>query len=96
MAVVGSERCPHCDGTIVPEIAVPFGEATCASCGQPVWFLTVEGSLVFFRYCDAAFVRELFEAIPEQQRFAERLGLDSLDVVELLVDFEEALARAEV
>jgi hypothetical protein len=94
MAAVGSERCPHCDDTIVPDVPLPFGAATCGSCGRPVWFLTVNGSLAFFRYSDAAFVWELFSAIPEHQRFSPKVSPDSFDVLEVVSEFKAALASA--
>src|SRR3954469_17334727 len=93
MAAVGSERCPHCDDTVVPDAPLPFGAATCEACGWPVWFLTINGSLAFFRHSDASFVWKLFAAIPEHQRLPDELGLDPLDVVEVLSEFKAALAR---
>src|SRR5579859_5806588 len=86
MTPVGSQRCPNCDGIIVPEVQLPFGAAECASCGCPVWFLTINGSLAFFRHCDSTLVLRLFEAVPE--RLPAHLKLDSLDLVELVTEFE--------
>jgi len=67
----------------------------CAACGRPLWYLTVHGSLSFFRHADAAFVWKLFSAIPEQQRLPEELALDRLDALELVMEFKAALAEAQ-
>jgi hypothetical protein len=73
---------------------LPFGVVGCEGCGRSLWYLTAEGRRVFFRYAEARFVRELFAAIPEQQRLPRWLGADGLDVVELVMEFEEALEEA--
>jgi acyl carrier protein len=53
--------------------------------------VTVDGSRRFFRYAEAAFVKRLLREIPDQQVMLKELGMDSLDVVEVVVEFEEAL-----
>ena len=94
MAAAGSEHCPYCDGEVAPEGAVPFGAAECASCGRAVWFVTIDGAVAFFRYADARLVLKLLEAIPEDQRLPEKLGLDRVDVLELVAEFRAALEEA--
>jgi hypothetical protein len=55
----------------------------------------LRGARVFFKQSDASFVRELFRAIPEQQRIPVGLEMDGFDVLELVVEFQDSLARAE-
>jgi acyl carrier protein len=57
--------------------------------------VTVEGERKFFAYAEAKFVRQLFDAIPDHQLLPTGLDMDSLDVVELVMKFEEELERAE-
>jgi hypothetical protein len=94
MSPVGSERCPHCDAKVAPDAPLPFGAVTCASCGRALWYLTISGSIAFFRHADAPFVWKLFTAIPEHQRLPAELGCDSFDALELVSDFKAALASA--
>jgi hypothetical protein len=65
MPPVGFKHCPHCDHQLIPELPLPFGAAKCRSCGRPLWYLTINGSLAFFRESDAKFVLQLFSAIPQ-------------------------------
>ena len=78
-----------------PAGRLPFGAAECGGCGRSLWFVSVEGERMFFAYAEAKFVRRLFDAIPDQQLLPRELGMDSMDVVEVVMEFEEALERAE-
>lgn len=73
---------------------MPFGTIACPACGRPLWFLTVGESLAFFRHADAPFVHKLFAAVPHHQRVPAALGLDSIDVLEMVAAFEAALDEA--
>jgi hypothetical protein len=95
MAVVGSQSCPHCNGTVLLEAPWPFGATSCAACGRALWYLTIDGSISFFRHADAQFVWDLFVAIPEHQRPPRHLVVDQLDLVEIVSEFKAALARAK-
>jgi hypothetical protein len=93
MTAVGSEDCPHCDGRVAA-INLPFGSSICKSCGQPLWFLTIDGAISFFRHSDAAFVWKLFNAIPEHQRLPAKLAFDNVDALDLVLHFKAALESA--
>ena len=93
MAAVGSQHCPHCGFTPDFARAFPFGAVDCDSCGRRVWFLTVCGARLFFRYEEAQLVRELFRRAIDHQEFDESLNADSLDKVELVMEFEDELER---
>jgi hypothetical protein len=94
MPPVGSPHCPHCAAPITPDTPMPFGLATCPACARPLFFLTLRGDLAFFRHADAQLVRQLFDALPDAHPLPKDLALDSLDTVELIVEFELALAEA--
>ena len=51
-------------------------------------------TLSYFRYEAAGLVRHLFHGLPDEQRLPPGLKFDSLDRVELLIAFEEALEEA--
>jgi len=74
--------------------SLPFGAVECGGCGQLLWFVTVEGERKFFAYAEAKFVRRVFDAIPDHQLLPRELGMDSMDVVEVVMEFGEALERA--
>lgn len=94
MSPAGSSSCPYCGQDVHRDAPLPFGLATCSHCGQRVWFLTVGGALSYFRYEAAGLVRHLFHGLPDEQRLPQALKFDSLDHVELLIAFEEALEEA--
>jgi len=54
----------------------------------------VGSTLSYFRYEAAGLVRHLFHGLPDEQRLPPGLKFDSLDRVELLIAFEEALEEA--
>jgi hypothetical protein len=94
MAAVGSPCCPHCDGEVTPEVPFPFGTANCSRCGKPLWFLTIDGSLAFFRYAEAKFVWKLFMAILDHQQFPPGFDPDTFDAIEVIADFKAELESA--
>ena len=94
MSPVGSPTCPYCSNTVVPDLPLPFGLTACSNCGQRVWFLTVCSERTFFRYEAAEFVRQLFHGLPVGGPLPQELQFDELDVVELVMQFEEELENA--
>ena len=95
MSAVGSACCPHCAARVATRVGrLPFGAVDCDGCGRPLWFVTVEGERKFFAHAEAKFVRRLFDALPHHQLLPRELGMDSMDVVEVVIEFEEALERA--
>ncbi|MEM8875642.1 MAG: hypothetical protein AAGD32_15455 [Planctomycetota bacterium] len=59
-----------------------------------MWFLTVHGERLFFPYEDVRLVREMFTRAIDHQEFGEALNADSLGMVDLVLEFEEALEQA--
>jgi len=91
MSPVGSPKCPYCDEEIVAD-GLPFGSVECGECGERVWFLTIAGERAYFRYEAAELVQRLFEGL--HQRVPEELGMDQLDMIELIISFEAELEDA--
>ena len=96
-------QCPICNSKISIETSQPFGDAPCPSCGQLLWFERRNNDLMFYDSLAAELrtnrVREIIaqqlgislEKLPENLNdfFTSDLGADSLDVVELVMEFEE-------
>ena len=93
--------CPLCGASVVVEPSVLFGDATCPNCGQLLWFLQIadqtrlfdplqrspnKGRLLEFLAQQWGVAREKIE---NNASFVNDLGLDSLDMVELVMEFEE-------
>ena len=91
--IVGSACCPHCASDISPA-PIPFGQSACTACHRKLWYLSIDAVPAYFRYADAAFVRELFAATLDKHLQLSAAGFDSIDAVELIVEFEDALAAA--
>ena len=99
MVPVGSSRCPHCASPALLDAPVPFGLASRQACARPLFYLTLGDKLTFFRHVDAPFARRLFDGLPHSRlvppnRVLDGLNLDSLDMVELIVDLQTALDAA--
>ena len=94
MPPVGSQHCPHCQALLEPADPLPFGVATCPACARQLWYLTLHASRVYFRHSDPELVRQLLDATPEHQLMPEHLELDSIDIIELLAEFQAALSEA--
>lgn len=52
------------------------------------------GEQTYFRYDAAALVQRLFEELTGEQYVPEELGLDGLDIIELIAAFESELEEA--
>lgn len=73
---------------------MPFGAANCPACGRPLWYLTIDRALTFFRHADAPLVWKFFAALAEDQRLPSHPSPDTLDSFELVAEFKAALADA--
>jgi acyl carrier protein len=89
-------RCPVCGSEVRIEPTQPFGDAPCPVCGILLWFVAVGSETRYFVTTD-----ELVEGLLAERlgvsleslrggRWRE-LGIDSLDVVELIMELEEEL-----
>ena len=84
---------------------LPFGDAPCSSCGHLLWFTWGRDGVLFYDLATAEpkkkRVREIIaerlgvslDKVPDQpyelREFISKLGADSLDVVELIMELEE-------
>jgi acyl carrier protein len=98
-------QCPVCSKSLTIEPSTPFGDATCPHCGSLLWFVSGEPKTHYFEYEAAAPVRERIrqllaehagislDKLPDDVRDVnfQELGLDSLDIVELVMELEEEL-----
>jgi hypothetical protein len=94
-------RCPICNSTVYIESSKPFGDAPCPNCGTLLWFLQSPAQTRFLTGDEAGTIRELLKDVnshdEERASFAAdqllavltRLGADSLDIVELIMESEE-------
>ena len=96
-------HCPICDSRIIIEPSQPFGEAPCPSCGQLLWFTRRREGAVFYDSTNAktkkSRIRDFIaqqlgvtvDKIPDDvvKMDFSALGVDSLDVVELVMELEE-------
>jgi acyl carrier protein len=95
-------RCPVCGADVCIEPSVPAGDAPCPNCGHLLWFLAIGATVRFYdrgRISEAKrhaaeriaqFLVERRKATAAAPRgAAEDLGLDSLDLVELVMELEE-------
>jgi len=92
-------RCPVCGSQVRIEPSGPFGDAPCPDCGTLLWFVAVGSETRFFESTDKLdrmldrMIAERFGVCPDDVRGGRwrQLGIDSLDVVELIMELEEAL-----
>jgi acyl carrier protein len=83
-----------------------FGDATCPNCGSWLWFRNIPGERIVFDRDASRPIRErVIEFVAAQLNvdrekiaiegdripFADELGADSLDLVELVMELEEEL-----
>lgn len=89
-------HCPVCGHAFRIEPSQPFGDAPCPACGSLLWFSFVGERPQYFDP-EAAGIAELVAArlgiSPDAVRSGrlDELGLDSLDVVELVMELEDQL-----
>jgi acyl carrier protein len=93
-------RCPICGNLVRIEPSL-FGEAPCPCCGHLLWFLVLRGQPHFFlpeespelrervlaRICENLGVNK--DALLSDPSFRSEVGIDSLDLVELVLELEE-------
>jgi acyl carrier protein len=94
-------HCPICDALICIEPSQPAGDAPCPTCGALLWFVKISEGIRFHDSAEAAPITErLFELIRKRlgairppltasTSFSEDVGIDSLDIVELVMALEE-------
>jgi len=92
-------HCPVCRAEVRIEPSRPFGDATCPACGSLLWFLAAGGQPRFFERDQgeqiesrlAALIAERLGINPRAVRDGdwEKLGIGSLDLVELMMEFEQ-------
>ena len=89
-------RCPVCGHTLSIEPSQPFGDAPCPACGSLLWFVVGGNGPRYFDPEAAGLVEVVAARLgvsPDAVRSGRlgELGLDSLDVVELVMELEEQL-----
>jgi acyl carrier protein len=97
-------RCPLCGSDVRIEPSPLFGDAPCPNCGALLWFVGgSDESRLFFEYVAAEVIRErVLEILAAEMRRSkheleanpprvEDVGLDSLELVELMMELEEEL-----
>ncbi len=94
-------ECPVCRSHVCIEPSQPAGDAPCPQCGTLLWFVRTGGGLRFHESREIEPIRERVidiictnlgvnrERVTDVTSFQEDLGLDSLDVVELVMELEE-------
>lgn len=73
-------RCPICNKVSSVEPSYPGGDSCCPSCGQLLWW---------FRDRLSREAGVVSERITLSSSFAEDIGADSLEIVELVMELEE-------
>jgi len=89
-------RCPVCGHAFRIESSRPFGDAPCPACGTLLWFVTEAAEARFFDPETAGLIELVasrlgVSAATVRAGRLDDLGLDSLDVVELVMELEEEL-----
>lgn len=93
-------RCPVCQQALQIEPSPGTFDAPCPSCGTLLWFLrTREGFVVYDANIAAPVFEKLMQIMADHlginpdrldpNTFISDLGADSLDIVELAMEFEE-------
>lgn len=94
-------RCPLCGNVVCVEPSRPFGDAPCPCCGHLLWFLAIGSEQLFFlaeqsddirervfdRLCEELGVHR--DNLPSNPASLEELGVDSLDIAELLMELDD-------
>lgn len=99
-------HCPVCKKKICIEPSVLFGDAPCPNCGCLLWFVVSGSDTRFLPFEESADLREqVIKIIAEHLSVNEntvlndpsiwkKLGVDSLDMVELVMELEEEIESA--
>jgi hypothetical protein len=93
-------ECPICGARARVEPSLNFGDAPCPSCGSLQWFVRVGDHRFYFAPSGSArrgdladILAELLELDREElmrdPSILDRLDLDSLDLVELVMQYED-------
>ena len=97
-------HCPVCGNDVNVEASLPFGDAPCPSCGTLLWFINLPPERLFYKQQDSHTLRyRVLRAVANQlavpvaelledQTFLKGLQVDSLDLVELVMEFEDESA----
>lgn len=95
-------ECPVCRQTLAIEPSRPPGDAPCPHCGQLLWFDEQNGppprqaaarALALLAAQLNVPVKQLLADARNDPRLLEKLAADSLDTVELVMEFEEEFDR---
>jgi acyl carrier protein len=94
-------RCPICAAVVRIEPSQAPGDAPCPACGHLLWFSPIPSGVMCYDYALVAAVKERVldiiceslginrESVTNSSSFSDDLRVDSLDVVELVMELEE-------
>ena len=93
--------CPVCQADVKVEPSRLFGDATCPVCGGLLLFLAISGDARLYTRDEGERIERQMSALIAEQLGIDphavrdgdwaELGIDSLDLVELMMEFEEEL-----
>ncbi len=98
---VSPNTCPICHNRICIEPSQPSGDAPCPNCGALLWFIGTKNDIRCYDSERIAPIRNKLvqaaceilridrEQVSDSTSFAEYIGADSLDIVELVMKVEE-------
>jgi acyl carrier protein len=100
-------HCPLCGADVCVEPSQPAGDAPCPKCGHLLWFLNIGGSPRFYdastisetkrraaEACAGRLIERLKVELGVRAGASDDLGLDSLDIVEMVMELEEEFGVA--
>ena len=97
-------HCPVCGNAVKVEPSLPFGDAPCPSCGTLLWFSNFAAERLFYKQQDSHKLQyRVLRAVADQlgvpvselledETFLKDLQADSLDLIELVMEFEDESA----
>src|SRR5437868_10588618 len=98
MTAAGDRRCPVCAAALWASDSGAVGRKRCPRCGADLWVLAGADGPVFFvrqpgqsRYHFLATLAGPLQGVPAEEMEVTLRGADSLDLVELVLEIEEAL-----
>ena len=101
MPGAGDSRCPVCRAALAAPGVEALGSKTCPRCGAELWVLVGSAGPLFFprqpgqsSYGFLAALAGPLSNLPADEMEAALRGMDSLDLVELILEVEEALKSA--